>query len=147
MAVQTYDLAAADVAALIGHLSSIDATTSPTATTVLAWITDVCARVNKVLRAHSLDPDSYTSTSEDAALEMYYDIRSHVSRYVAAMWHSANVDGDSDLATSYRIQFDDWLAELSEDAGNVSGTSRPVRTTIGAGNTRTSRWSRDRSYQ
>ena len=149
MAVNTFDITAAEVAALIGHLTTIDGTTSPTSTEITKWISQISSVVSSALRSLGLDPADIASTATDADLELYHQCRDYITRYVAARWHAANRNGDTGLAQSYRIQFDEWLDNLTSSPYQATGADRGKRWRhpFSASNERATKWKRGRSYR
>lgn len=152
MTVQTFDVVAADVAALIGHLSAIGTSTSPTATTTTAWITQISSEVCSRLRYLQYDPDTILSTSTGISLEIYHQARRHISEMVASRWLLANraASTDSvDAADRYREEYQAWLDALVTSPQETTGGDggRRWRHPFRESAERTSRWSRGSSYR
>ena len=112
MALYVFDITAAEVATVVAHSGTIDASAEPPSTQLTAWITGRAAQATVSLKGLGLDASDVLATGDTEAL--YHACRLQISQRVAADWIRWNQRRDSDFTREIKAEFDAWRAELKD---------------------------------
>jgi hypothetical protein len=148
MAVYTWDVTSAEVAATIGF-ATISASSSPTTTQVTAWVTRYAAELGVELQALGITASTITAATNE---ELYQRCRQAIIQACSAEWHAGNQREDTELAQYRRDEWVTFLLSLrrlpsfilGKTTHTTGGTSSVTNTTPAYVATRF--WKRDTGF-
>ena len=142
MAINTFGITSANVAALCGYLA-ISATTEPNTTDVTEWIAQYAAEAINVLRSVGIDGNAMTATTDET---LYSLISGKLARRVAADVHISALELDTTLAERYINDWDRTMGRIRSTTGAVVGNTSTGITTRSHTKTATDKSTRPSSF-